>query len=70
MRKPALCICINEGEDKLRSNLAADQHRAADQRHCFRFIDSTIPLQPKSETILSTKRNAMFLFAIFGVKNY
>ena len=36
MRKPAFCICENKDADQLRGN------READQRLCFRFIDSTI----------------------------
>ena len=43
MGKPAFCICENKGADQLRSN------RAADQRLCFRYTDSTIPLLHKSE---------------------
>ena len=43
MRKPALCICENKDADQLRSNCAADQ------RLCFRYSDSAIPLLPKSE---------------------
>ena len=43
MRKPAFCICENKGADQLRGN------READQRLCFRYIDSTIPLLSKSE---------------------
>ena len=43
VRKPAFCICENKDPDQLRSN------READQRHCFRYIDSTIPLLPKYE---------------------
>ena len=43
MRKPAFCICENKDEDQLRGN------READQRLCFRYTDSTIPLLPKSE---------------------
>ena len=43
MRKPAFCICENKGADQLCVN------RTADQRPCFRYIDSTIPLLPKSE---------------------
>ena len=41
VRKPAFCICENKDADKLRGN------READQRLCFRYIDSTIPLVPK-----------------------
>ena len=41
--KPAFCICENKDADQLRGN------READQRLCFRYIDSTIPLLSKSE---------------------
>ena len=41
VRKPAFCICENKDADQLRGN------RKADQRLCFRYIDSTIPLLPK-----------------------
>ena len=43
MRKSAFCICENKGADKVRGNPVADQHP------CIRYIDSTIPLLPKSE---------------------
>ena len=43
MRKPAFCICENKDADQLRGNREADQHL------CFRYMDSTIPLLPKSE---------------------
>ena len=43
VRKPAFCICENKDADQLRSNCAADQ------RLCFRYTDSTIPLLPISE---------------------
>ena len=43
MRKPTFCICENKDPDELRGN------READQRLCFRDIDSTIPLISKSE---------------------
>ena len=43
VRKQAFCICENKDADKLRGNLEADQ------RLCFRYIDSTIPLLPKYE---------------------
>ena len=46
MRIPAYCICENKDADQLRGN------READQRLCFRYIASTIPLQPKS--VIST----------------
>ena len=38
MRKPAFCVCENKDADQLRG------YREADQRLCFRYIDSTIPL--------------------------
>ena len=43
MRKPDFCICENKDADQLRGN------READQRLCFRYTDSTIPLLPKYE---------------------
>ena len=43
VRKPAFCICESKDADQLRSNCAADQ------RLCFRFTDSTIPLLLNSE---------------------
>ena len=47
MRKLAYCICKNKGADYLRSKCAADQ------RLCFRYIDtcSTIPLLSKCKAI-------------------
>ena len=41
--KPTICIGENKGADQLRSNCEADQ------RLCFRYSDSTIPLLLKSE---------------------
>ena len=43
VRKPAFCICENKKADQLRGD------READQRLCFCYTDSTIPLLPKSE---------------------
>ena len=43
IRKPKICICENKGADQL------GDKREADQRLCFRFMDSTIPLLPSSE---------------------
>ena len=43
MGKPTICIDENKGADQLRGN------READQRLCFRYSDSTIPLLLKSE---------------------
>ena len=43
MRKQSFCICENKDADQFRDN------READQRLCFRYIDSTIPLLSKSK---------------------
>ena len=43
MRKPTICIGENKDADQLRGN------READQRLCFLYSDSTIPLLLKSE---------------------
>ena len=43
MRKPTFCICENKNADQFRGN------READQRLCFRYLDSMIPLLSKSE---------------------
>ena len=43
IRKSAFCICENKDADQLRSNCAADQ------RLCFRYMDSAISLLYKSE---------------------
>ena len=43
MRKPAFFICENKDADQLRGN------READQRLCFRYTDSTIPLLSESK---------------------
>ena len=43
MKKPAFGICECKDTDQLRSN------HEADQRLCFHYTDSTIPLLPKSE---------------------
>ena len=43
MIKPDFCICENKDADQLHGN------READQRLCFRYTDSTIPLLSKSE---------------------
>ena len=43
MRKPTFCRCENKDADQLRSD------RESDQRLCFRYKDSTIPLLSKSE---------------------
>ena len=43
VRKPDFCICENKDADLLCGN------HEADQRLCFRYMDSTIPLLPKFE---------------------
>ena len=43
MGKPTIYIGENKGADQLRGN------READQRFCFRYTDSTIPLLSKSK---------------------
>ena len=43
VRKPDFCLGENKGADQLRGN------READQRLCFRYSNSTIPLLLKSE---------------------
>ena len=43
MGKPTFCICENKHADQLHGN------READQRLCFRYLDSMIPLLSKSE---------------------
>ena len=45
MGKPTICICENKGADHLRSNCEADQ------RLCFRYTDSTIPLLSKTKIL-------------------
>ena len=45
MRKPAFSICENKDVDQLHGD------READQRLCFRYTDSIIPLLSKSEIL-------------------
>ena len=59
MRKPAFCICENKGVDQLCG------YRTADQRLCFRYIDSTIPLLPNSE-ISSIKQFSLVVWDLVG----
>ena len=54
MRKPDFCLCENKGADQLRSNFEADQ------RLCFRYMDSTISLLLKTE--ISTSRLFLKLY--------
>ena len=66
MRKPAFYICENKDADQLRGNCEADQ------RLCFRFIESTIPLLPKSEFHVSNhfllqtlKKRHTYIYTLF-----
>ena len=59
MRKADFCICENKDADQFRGN------READQRLCFRYTDSSIPLLPKSE-ILSLWPSAWFVWYLVG----
>ena len=52
MGKPTICIGENKDADQLRGN------READQRLCFRYSDSTIPLLLKSEI------SSFYLFSV------
>ena len=45
MRKPTFCLGENKGADQLRSNCEADQ------RLCFRYMDSTISLLSESAVV-------------------
>ena len=57
-------FCVNEGADQLRVNRAA---RAADQRFCFRFIESTLPVLPISEiSAILCDCTAQFLSHLVG----
>ena len=47
MGKPDFCICENKDADQLRGN------READQRLCFCYMDSAIPLLSKPLAIFS-----------------
>ena len=55
VRKPDLCIFENKDADQLRGN------READQRLCFCYTDSTIPLLPKSE--ISSSSHLLWLYS-------
>ena len=52
MRKPDYCICENKGPDQLRGN------READQRLCFSYLDSKIPL------LLKSKISSLYLYSV------
>ena len=57
MRNPAFCICENKDADHFRGN------READQRFCFRYIDSIIPLL----SIYEISRFCPFCVVVQGV---
>ena len=52
MGKPTICLGENKGADQLRSNCEADQ------RLCFRYSDSAVPLLLKSEI------SSFYLFSV------
>ena len=60
VRKPTICICENKDADQLRGN------READQRLCFRHLDSTIPLLSKSK--LPTSSHLQLLYSLVCVR--
>ena len=60
MRKRAFSICKNKDADQLHSNCAADQPL------CFRYIDRTIPLLPKSEISSLYGCTAQFVSDLVG----
>ena len=57
---PTICIGENKGADQLRGN------READQRLCFRYSDSTIPLLLKSKISSFSACTARFVSDLFG----
>ena len=63
VRKPDFCICENKEADQLRGN------RVADQRLCFRYTDSTIPLLPRNFKPLATMRDCTAFFVLELVGN-
>ena len=69
MRKPDFCLCENKDADQLRSNCQADQ------RLCFCYLDSTIPLLliskissflPSSETVQAALCQSRFVSNLVG----
>ena len=61
MGKPTICIGENKDADQVRGN------READQRLCFRYSDSTIPLLLKSELVaLFCACTGRFVSDLFG----
>ena len=64
MGKPTICIGENKGADQLRSNCEADQ------RLCFRYMDSKIPLQIQNFQPLTIfcDCTARFVSDLFGTQ--
>ena len=60
MRKPNFCKCENKDTDQLRDNPEADQ------RLCFRYTDSTIPLLFKSEIQASSHLLSLYSLVCVG----
>ena len=60
MGTPTICIDKNKGADQPRSNCEADQ------RLCFRYTDSTIPLFSKCKT--STLSPSSVMSDLFGTQ--
>ena len=61
MRKPDFCIYENKDADQLRGD------READQRLCFRYTDSAIPLLPKYE--ISNPSCLLWLYSPVSVRH-
>ena len=55
MRNTAFCIFENKGADRLSGN------RTADQRLCFGYVESTIPLPTESK--IQASRNLLLLYS-------
>ena len=59
MRKPTFFICENKDADQLRGD------READQRLCFHYMDSTIPLLPNPKFQASS--HLLYLYSLVCV---
>ena len=60
VRKPTICICENKDADQLGGN------READQRLCFRYLDSTITLLP--DTKVQASSHLQWLYSLVCVR--
>ena len=56
MRKPTICICENKDAD----------YCEADQRLCFRYSDSTVPLPLNPKFQASSSFLGWFMLDLFG----